>query len=144
MRRNDAALAFLSSGFIYNGCYSEIMSPLSFLNRIFGPGGEAGRIGAEELKDLLEDGAVTLIDVRTREEHNACRIPGSVHMPLDTLSSLKAVPYRGRIVVYCAAGVRSRKACGIFLVLGARDVVDLRGGIRAWLASGGDYITGGV
>lgn len=103
-------------------------------------GSDEGRIDAEELKALMEKKEdITLIDVRTPAEFKSGFIPGSVLIPLNTIGSAK-VPAKGKVVLYCAAGVRSLNARSILMSRGVKDVVDLKGGIKAWARSGGDIV----
>ncbi|MBI5644335.1 MAG: rhodanese-like domain-containing protein [Deltaproteobacteria bacterium] len=111
------------------------MSLLSIFN-FFGNG--EGRINADELRAMLDDKAeCSLIDVRTPSEFKGGHIPGSVSIPLNEIERLSAVPYKGKVVLYCAAGVRSLKARNLLKSRGVADVVDLKGGINAWIKAGG-------
>lgn len=85
-----------------------------------------------ELDDALARGA-TLVDVRSQSEYNAGAIPGSILIPLDELRNrLDEIPV-GPVVVHCAVGVRGHTAARI-LSQHARDVVNLDGGYKTWLA----------
>lgn len=98
-----------------------------------------GRVSAEELKQMIGGKeALSLIDVRSSGEFKSGHIPGSVSIPLNSMEGLKSFPYKGRIVLYCAGGVRSRTARNILLSRGIEDVVDLKGGITAWVKAGGE------
>jgi rhodanese-related sulfurtransferase/DNA-binding transcriptional ArsR family regulator len=56
----------------------------------------------EQLQQLTEIGAVTVLDVRPREEYAAGHIPGAVSIPLDELAGrLAELPDDGQIVAYC-------------------------------------------
>lgn len=101
------------------------------------------RVTANELKAMLDaKEAVVLIDVRTPSEHSEAHIPGSVLMPLDTLDGAKKLPEGGRVVIYCRGGVRSLKAMEILKAKGYTGLVDLEGGITAWIAAGGTVVSG--
>jgi rhodanese-related sulfurtransferase len=80
-----------------------------------------------------------LLDVRTAEEFNEARVPGSVNVDfyaadfasqLDTLA--KDVPY----VVYCRSGNRSSQTMNIMRDLGFLEVWDVDGGIISWNEAG--------
>ena len=81
-----------------------------------------------------------LIDVRTPGEYGEGHIEGAVLIPLVTLprhlADLEPQRHR-RIVVACEAGVRSEKAARWLLARGFTDVVNYRGGMRAWRATHG-------
>lgn len=101
------------------------------------------RVTANELKAMLDSKeGVVLIDVRTPAEHSEAHIPGSVLMPLDTLDGAKKLPEGGRVVIYCRGGVRSLKAMEILKAKGYTGLVDLEGGITAWIAAGGTVVSG--
>jgi len=56
----------------------------------------------EELLRRLEDGGVTVIDVRPSEEYAAGHIPGSLSLPVDQLTDrLAELPGDATIVAYC-------------------------------------------
>jgi rhodanese-related sulfurtransferase len=59
-------------------------------------------IARPELLRRLEDGTVTLIDVRSREEYDAAHLPGAVSVPIGQLRRwASAAPRRKQIVAYC-------------------------------------------
>lgn len=105
--------------------------------------GALKRLSAPELKAIMDNGeAVTIIDVRTPEEYRQGHIPGSISVPLDTIKDLESVSYEGNVVLYCTAGVRSRKAGRMFAAKGLSDLMDLKGGIKDWASFGGEVVTG--
>jgi rhodanese-related sulfurtransferase/DNA-binding transcriptional ArsR family regulator len=56
----------------------------------------------DELRRLTRQGAVTVLDVRPREEYEAGHIPGAVSVPLAKLADrLAELPADGQIVAYC-------------------------------------------
>ncbi|WP_459210010.1 molybdopterin-synthase adenylyltransferase MoeB [Aquimarina rhabdastrellae] len=68
-------------------------------------------IGAEELQKNRSQ--YTVLDVRTREEHNNFNIGGE-HIPLDELSGqVQTLSGLKPIVVCCHSGIRSKKAISI-------------------------------
>lgn len=98
-------------------------------------------VPATEAAEVLEERApeVVLLDVRTLEEFNGIRVPGSVNIDfyaanfaaqLDELP--KDVPY----VVYCRSGNRSSSTMDIMRDLGFAEVWDVDGGIIAWSEAG--------
>ncbi|MDC7103142.1 ThiF family adenylyltransferase [Corynebacterium falsenii] len=84
-----------------------------------------------------------LIDVREQGEYDAFHIPGARLVPLSGLrrevpeelvEELRSEQQRGRdVVVYCAAGVRSREAIEILAEAGVEGLRNMDGGINAWL-----------
>lgn len=94
--------------------------------------GVARTIQWHELDAAVAAGAV-LVDVRTREEHEAGAIPGALLVPVDALRSrLDEIP-PGPVVVHCAVGQRGHTAAQVLTHAG-RDVRNLDGGYRTWLA----------
>jgi len=98
-------------------------------------------VSASDAATVLNDRApeVVLLDVRTPEEFNEVRVPGSVNVDfyaadfasqLDTLA--KDVPY----VVYCRSGNRSSQTMSIMRELGFLEVWDVDGGIISWNEAG--------
>jgi sulfur-carrier protein adenylyltransferase/sulfurtransferase len=94
-------------------------------------------LDADALRARLAD--VQLIDVREAWEHALGAIDGAVHVPLDELANADLAarglkPDRAT-VVYCARGVRSRRAVPMLRsARGFTAVLGLRGGYRAWTA----------
>jgi glyoxylase-like metal-dependent hydrolase (beta-lactamase superfamily II)/rhodanese-related sulfurtransferase len=91
------------------------------------------RTTVRELGELLNDNAVTLIDVRNPGERAVGAIPGSRHIPLARLRNrLDEVPTGRPIVVHCAGGWRSSVAASLLRANGFDNVSDLAGGYQAW------------
>ena len=60
------------------------------------------RIAPEELKSLVDRGAVTVIDVRDAEHFNLGHIPGSLHIPMSRVEGeIASIPKGKKIVTYC-------------------------------------------
>lgn len=86
---------------------------------------------AEQLKSGHED-RLLLVDVREPHEWAAGRLPGSVHIPLGTLTQRAGeIPANVTPVFICAVGGRSMAACRWFASQG-RDAINLAGGVIAW------------
>ena len=55
-----------------------------------------------ELRRLMEDGAVTVVDVRPREEYEAAHIPGALSVPVAELKGrLRELPKSREVIAYC-------------------------------------------
>ena len=91
----------------------------------------------EDVKAGLKAGTLLLVDVREPHEFAAGHIPGSIPMPLSTFdpAELPVVPGK-RIVLSCAAGVRSLQAAMRAHQDGVMVDAHYRGGFKDWLASG--------
>lgn len=87
-----------------------------------------------ELKQRMEAGEnITLVDVRTPEEHEAAAIPGSTLIPLGALRSrADEIPREGSVVLYCKTSLRAWEACTILAHRGHDNLEILDGGIMAW------------
>ncbi len=85
-----------------------------------------------ELEAALGAGAV-LVDVRSVGEYAAGSIPGALNVPVDELRDRLSELPDGPLVVHCQVGQRGHTAARILAQHG-RDVVNLDGGYRTWVA----------
>ncbi|HWE14413.1 MAG TPA: rhodanese-like domain-containing protein [Solirubrobacteraceae bacterium] len=89
-----------------------------------------------QVKELLDQADVQLIDVRQPHEHEAGRIAGDRLIELDRLPTEAGTIDRERpVVFYCRTGGRSAMATQAFEQAGF-DVHNLAGGLVAWDAAG--------
>lgn len=97
-------------------------------------GTEVRDISAREFVRMQAERAVILIDVRTSQERQVCVMPDAIHIPLADFSErLHEIPRGQTVVIHCKSGQRSRTACDLLLRAGYQDVVNLAGGILAWI-----------
>jgi rhodanese-related sulfurtransferase len=93
-------------------------------------------ISAQELAARIQQGKpLQIIDVREDWEREIAKIPGDVHIPMNTIPQRVAdvkTPAGGEIVVYCHGGVRSMMVAGFLEQNGIPGVLSLAGGIAAW------------
>lgn len=90
----------------------------------------------EELRSTIENRAVHVLDVRPLTEFQAGHIPGAKNQFLGyLLREVNKLDRSKPIVVSCLGGGRSAIATSVLQRAGF-DVIDLRGGYRAWLAAG--------
>lgn len=88
------------------------------------------------VRELLEAGRAQVVDVRTDEEREAGRVPGSTHLPLERLGEAQDELDRERpVVFYCRSGDRSAMAADAFRASGW-DASSMEGGIVAWAEGG--------
>jgi NADPH-dependent 2,4-dienoyl-CoA reductase/sulfur reductase-like enzyme/rhodanese-related sulfurtransferase len=74
-----------------------------------------------------------ILDVREQDEYTLGKIEGAKNIPLNSLRDrLKELPRDGRIIVYCAAGLRAYLACRILSQNGFPDVHNLSGGYKTY------------
>ncbi len=89
------------------------------------------------LQKLKSEGKVKLIDVRSEGEVARGIIDGAEHIPMHL------IPLKARdlcadtpTVFYCQSGARSGQVTAFLAQQGFRNVMNLQGGIMAWLRSG--------
>jgi rhodanese-related sulfurtransferase len=102
-------------------------------------------VSPEGAQEIIDNGGVILLDVRTPEEFAAARLEGAenidFHAP-DFASRLDALDHAARYVVYCRSGNRSGQATALMAEKGFTDVTDVDGGIAAWEAAGRPTVGG--
>ncbi|RGZ01294.1 rhodanese-like domain-containing protein [Clostridium sp. AM58-1XD] len=92
------------------------------------------KITAEEAKEMIDKGDVTIVDVRTADEYKDAHIPGAVLVPNESIGSElpEALPDTDAVLlVHCRTGIRSRQASDKLVELGYTQVYDF-GGIVDW------------
>jgi rhodanese-related sulfurtransferase len=101
--------------------------------------GRVPEISASELSDMQKDGGAQLIDVRTPLEFAVGHLTGARNVPIyrfqRALPSLELDPNRP-IVAICATAHRSLPAVRLLRAAGYKNVVQLKGGMLNWYASG--------
>lgn len=92
------------------------------------------KITAQEAKKRMDQGNVTIVDVRRTEEYQETHIPGAILVPLDTIQDQmpQSLPEKDApLLVYCRSGNRSKQAARRLLKLGYANIYDF-GGILDW------------
>ena len=80
--------------------------------------------------------APIVVDVRSEAEHAGGHIEGSINIPLTHLDErIGEIPAGRPVAVHCEGGYRSAIAASLLQKLGRRDVHDMVGGYKAWLAA---------
>jgi rhodanese-related sulfurtransferase len=83
--------------------------------------------------EVKKNASLRLLDVRTREEHEAVSIPGSILMSQETMQEiLSRWPRNEPFVIYDHQGKQCLDAAAYFAGHGFEQVRCLRGGIDAW------------
>ncbi|MEM1334558.1 MAG: rhodanese-like domain-containing protein [Actinomycetota bacterium] len=90
-------------------------------------------ISVDELAALGPD--VTLIDVREPDEWLDAHVAHAVHVPLGTVPDQLDQFSGSPTYVLCKVGGRSMRACE-FAAAHGHDVVNVAGGILAWIEAG--------
>jgi len=85
-----------------------------------------------------------LLDVREPYEWRQVRIPGALHIPMNSVPArLNELPKERPIVVFCAHGMRSFGVTH-FLRQQGWEAFNLAGGITQWHIQGGEVEQGGA
>src|SRR5438105_15187476 len=90
----------------------------------------------EEVNKLIDDG-YGVVDVREDWAWNKGHVPGARHVVLNSiLANPTAQKFQDKTVFVCQAGERSAVASEMAVALGVKDVVNFRGGTKAWKDAG--------
>ena len=93
-------------------------------------------VKVEEIKQLIDQG-YEVVDVREDWEWKKGHVPGARHVVLASiLANPTAHKFRDRTVFVCQVGERSAVASEMAVALGVKDVVNFRGGTKAWRDAG--------
>ena len=91
----------------------------------------------DEIRKLVESGEYEVVDVREGWERERGHMPGSRHVVLSRiLANPGAVEFRDHTIFACEIGERSAVASEMAVALGVKDVVNFRGGHKAWREAG--------
>lgn len=91
----------------------------------------------QQVADLLDQGRVQLLDVRSQEEWLEGHIAQAKHQFLGRLPDhLDELDAQQTIVVQCRSGARAGIAASILQAAGYSDVINMMGGYVAWKAAG--------
>lgn len=87
----------------------------------------------QSVKEFQQTPGAVLLDVRTPQEYQGGRIPGSQNVPLQSLDTGDAVtaPKDTPLFVYCHSGARSSQAVRALTRMGYNNVKNI-GGIAAY------------
>ena len=90
----------------------------------------------DQVRELIGDG-YEIVDVRENSEWEQGHIVGARHV---VLASILARPdlhrFRERTIFSCEVGERSAVAAEMAVAQGVQDVVNFRGGMKAWREAG--------
>lgn len=90
-----------------------------------------------EIADQIINGEVTVVDVRAESEWEENRLPNAQHIMLGYLPKRTDEVINGKpIVVMCRTGNRSGIAASLLQAQGAKEVINLAGGIVEWKQAG--------
>lgn len=93
-------------------------------------------VNGKEVRDLIKsEKDLIILDIRTSMEVSGGKIPNSKHIDFYSSSFQKEIDKLNRdkkYLVYCAAGGRSKSACGIMDKMGFANIYELKGGFGAY------------
>src|SRR5467141_3616271 len=90
----------------------------------------------DDIRKLIDDG-YHVVDVREDWEWNKGHLPGAKHVVLNSiLANPAAQKFQDKTIFVCQAGERSAVASEMAVALGVKDVVNFRGGTKAWKDAG--------
>ena len=104
--------------------------------RITVPGGSFTRVSPTELREMMRQEEIVLVNTHVPFEGN---IPGTdVSIPYDEIGrNVDRLPGKDtKIVLYCRSGSMSAEAAKTLVDLGYDDLWDLGGGMIAWKEAG--------
>lgn len=91
----------------------------------------------EAQKLLQENPKLGVLDVRTPHEYRSHRVAGAKLLPVQELADRwQELDAESEWLVLCEHGGRSAFACELLGQAGFRQLVNMRGGMAQWLASG--------
>ena len=97
--------------------------------------GRSRHVSWKEVQKAIEekDPNLFLLDVRTPEEFELGALPGAVNIQKnDIRTSLKSIPKKKRIIIYCGVGLRAYLVERILRQNGFEDVAILSGGLKVY------------
>jgi hydroxyacylglutathione hydrolase len=102
------------------------------------PVGRIERLPVAEVHDRWARDGLQILDVRERDEWDACHIPGSVHRPYHDIDAVpEGIDAGGPVAVMCASGQRAAVAASLLKRLGAGGVIHVvEGGVPLWRRRG--------
>lgn len=89
-----------------------------------------------DIRPLIDEG-YEVVDVREPWEYAQGHVPGARNAVLASiLANPRGHTFRDRTIFVCEVGERSAVASEMAVALGTKDVVNFRGGTRAWREAG--------
>jgi rhodanese-related sulfurtransferase len=94
----------------------------------------------EELKRLIDQEPVQLVDVRNPSEYAAGHVPGAINIPMDQIEArLDDLSARGPVALVCQSGKRAGITCEL-IADHHPELYVLEGGTSAWMAKGNPVV----
>ncbi|GAA5134527.1 hypothetical protein GCM10023213_06440 [Prosthecobacter algae] len=96
-------------------------------------------VDAEKAAQLVAEGKVTVVDVRTEDEFKDGHIKGAANVDLlskDFVRKLETVDKSKPVLVHCQAGGRSTRSLPKLEQAGFTEIYHLDGGMADWVKAG--------
>lgn len=112
---------------------------------LFGQNNKFKTVDVKEFAAFIKDTTkVSVLDVRTAEEHADGYIPGTlcnIDVLNDTYTKIatETLPKDKPVALYCRSGNRSKTAARILAKKGY-EVIELGSGFRGWVAAGNEIV----
>ena len=91
-------------------------------------------ISVEKLKNFVEDGSVTILDIRDEQSFKGGHIPDAIHLSNKNIDEvIDSNDPDDNILIYCYKGISSQNAAQHFCSLGFKNVFSLIGGYTEFL-----------
>ncbi|MFT5170320.1 MAG: rhodanese-related sulfurtransferase [Candidatus Marinamargulisbacteria bacterium] len=88
-------------------------------------------------KIMAADAHIKVIDVRTPTETQAVKVSGTINIPVaDILSRADDLRSDKPVYIFCNSGNRSAMVCEDMALHGLSNLVNVEGGIQAWMKQG--------
>ncbi len=102
---------------------------------------EIPEVPPEEVRTMLEANgdSLLIVDVRETDEYRQGAVPGAIPLPrgfLELRAGERLPDRKGKIIAYCAGGVRSLFAADALRRLGYENVRSMAGGYTRWKQNG--------
>ena len=109
---------------------------VNFLKRVWNWSAN-NNISYDDLKELMRNKEIYLIDVRSGQEYEEGHLDGAINIPVYNIENeiqKKVKDKKETIILYCSSGSRSKKAKNILEKLGYTEVYNLKEGIdKIWI-----------
>lgn len=93
-----------------------------------------GEISATDSAAALKSDDHILLDVREHVELESAAVDGALHIPMGEIPArLDEIPRDRTIICMCHIGGRSMQVAGFLAAQGFGQVLNMTGGIEAWL-----------
>ena len=93
-------------------------------------------ISSEDAEDLVDQGGVAILDVRSPQEYGDGHLRESLNIPYNTFDTLPAelkdLDRSTPVLAYCRTGNRARKVCAQLINDGFTNVYNMDKGILDW------------